>query len=279
MADINIFGKFASKTADGILLDYTAVAGVPITKADLSSVELAANTYYQHTGTTTDEYTQGVIYFYDGEQCKELGGKGEKGDPFSIAKTYTSIEEMNSDYSNDEIPVGAFVMVATGDDSMEENGQIFVKTESEYSFITDMSVGIKGDKGDQGPQGETGAAGQDGEDGKDALILKYGVVIKEPTDNAEATISSANFSRTGVAVGDSFMGILEHDNNAYAVTGTIDSVDDNASTYGVTYTSTTKLTGQPGKDGTNGVDGAKGDPGANGRGIKTITITEWTPSS
>ena len=278
MADINIFGKFASKTADGILLDYTAVAGVPITKADLSSVELAANTYYQHTGTTTDEYTQGVIYFYDGEQCKELGGKGEKGDPFSIAKTYTSIEEMNGDHSNDEIPVGAFVMVATGDDSMEENGQIFVKTESEYSFITDMSVGIKGDKGDKGEKGDQGEAGTNGTDGKDALILKYGVVTEEPADNATATITSANFSRTGVAVGDSFMGILEHDNNAYAVTGTIDSADVDASTYDVTYLSTTKLTGAPGKDGTDGKDGSKGDKGDKGLGIASIEIV-WVPPS
>lgn len=277
---IEMLGRLRSATTEGILLDYEAIAGVPITKADLSSpsVELVDNTYYQHTGTTNDTYTKGVIYFYDGEDCKELGSKGKTGDSFSIVKTYPTTDDMINDHSNDAIPAGAFVMVATGDDTDEENGKIYIKTESEYLFVTDVSQGVQGPQGIQGPQGDKGEDGEDGEDGKDALILKYGVVTEEPADNATVTITSANFSRTGVAVGDSFMGILEHDNNAYAVTGTIGSVDDNASTYGVTYLSTTKLTGAKGDKGDNGKDGTDGKDGKDAKNISSILITEWTPS-
>ena len=109
------------------------------------------------------------------------GEKGEKGDPFRVAKTYASVEEMNAGYASDGVPVGQFVMITTGDVNDEDNAKLYVKGETEYEFVTDLSgaQGIKGDQGEQGPagadgakgdkgdQGEQGPAGADGADGAD----------------------------------------------------------------------------------------------------------------
>ena len=95
------------------------------------------------------------------------GEKGEKGDPFRVAKTYASVEEMNAGYASDGVPVGQFVMITTGDVNDEDNAKLYVKGETEYEFVTDLSgaQGIKGDKGDKGDQGEQGPAGADGAKG------------------------------------------------------------------------------------------------------------------
>ena len=107
------------------------------------------------------------------------GEKGEKGDPFRVAKTYASVEEMNAGYASDGVPVGQFVMITTGNVNDEDNAKLYVKGETEYEFVTDLSgaQGIKGDKGDQGEkgdkgdQGDPGPAGADGEDGQSAYEL------------------------------------------------------------------------------------------------------------
>ena len=89
------------------------------------------------------------------------GDKGDKGDPFRITKVYESIDNMNSDYSNPDIPIGSFVIIETGDVNNSDNSKLFVKTNSGYSFITDLS-GSQGIVGPQGIQGEKGDTGQQG---------------------------------------------------------------------------------------------------------------------
>jgi hypothetical protein len=92
---------------------------------------------------------------------------------------------MNSDFSNTDVNIGEFVLINTGNVEDEDNAKLFVKTETEYSFITDLSgtagiqgpqgiqgiqgpqgiqgiQGIQREKGDTGPRGETGPAGSDG---------------------------------------------------------------------------------------------------------------------
>ena len=81
----------------------------------------------------------------------EKGEKGDKGDPFSISKTYSSIEEMNNDFGGDDVKEGEFVIIAS-DSTDEDNGKIFLKGETSYIFITDLS----GAQGVQGPQGPSG---------------------------------------------------------------------------------------------------------------------------
>ena len=86
------------------------------------------------------------------------GPKGDKGDPFSIAKIYSSIEEMNAGYSTDGISLGSFVLINTGDVEDFENARLYVKGTSAYEYITDLS-GAQGIQGPIGPQGPTGQNG------------------------------------------------------------------------------------------------------------------------
>lgn len=91
------------------------------------------------------------------------GVQGERGEPFTIAKTYVSVEEMNADYGNESVPVGAFVMIVSNVNE-EDNAKLFCKGAEEFAFIVDMS-GMQGVKGDQGIQGIQGVQGIQGETG------------------------------------------------------------------------------------------------------------------
>ena len=90
------------------------------------------------------------------EQIEKLRGpKGEKGnvgEPFRITKIYASIGDMNADYSNEEVGIGNFVIIETGNVDHPDNSKLYIKTDSGYSFITDLSgsQGITGPKGDRG---------------------------------------------------------------------------------------------------------------------------------
>lgn len=115
----------------------------------------------------------------------EQGPKGEKGDPFYISKVYSSVTAMNSGYSTDEVPVGGFIVIDTGNVNDEDNAKLFYKGSESYVFLTDLSgaqgiqgpegpqgvqgpqgeQGIQGVQGIQGPKGETGPTGDPGEDG------------------------------------------------------------------------------------------------------------------
>ena len=59
------------------LADYNQLDNIPVINQDLSASGFTpvANTYYRHTGTTTDTFTQGVIYLYDTAYHK-LGESG-----------------------------------------------------------------------------------------------------------------------------------------------------------------------------------------------------------
>lgn len=59
------------------LADYSKLDNIPVINQDLSATDFTpvANTYYRHTGTTTDTFTQGVIYLYDTAYHK-LGESG-----------------------------------------------------------------------------------------------------------------------------------------------------------------------------------------------------------
>lgn len=57
--------------------DYNVLDNIPVINQDLSASGFTpvANTYYRHTGATTDTFTQGVIYLYDTTYHK-LGESG-----------------------------------------------------------------------------------------------------------------------------------------------------------------------------------------------------------
>lgn len=74
------------------------------------------------------------------------GKTGDKGDPFTIYKTYASVEAMNNDFSNEAIPEGAFVIISSNVED-EDNAKLYVKGADAYTFITGLSgaQGIKGE--------------------------------------------------------------------------------------------------------------------------------------
>lgn len=119
------------------------------------------------------------------------GPKGDKGDPFTVKKTYPSMNEMNSDFSNVEVKEGDFVMITSNVED-EDNAKLYVKGKTSFNFVTDLSgsQGIKGDKGErgeqgiqgpkgdpgiQGPKGDVGATGASGPKGNDGVTPTIGV--------------------------------------------------------------------------------------------------------
>ena len=87
--------------------------------------------------------------------------RGERGAPFSIAKIYKSVSEMQLNYATDGVRIGGFVLIDSGNVEDPDNAKLFVKTEVAYSFLTDLSgaQGIEGPQGVQGPKGEKGDKG------------------------------------------------------------------------------------------------------------------------
>lgn len=96
------------------------------------------------------------------------GVQGENGKPFTIAKTYASIDEMNDDFGNPNIETGSFVCIVSSVNT-EDNAKLYCKGEIEYIFIVDMSgmTGMQGEQGVQGVQGIQGEAGYTPQRGTD----------------------------------------------------------------------------------------------------------------
>ena len=131
-----------------------------------------------------------VWYMYD-EETGDYVSTGVKaiGDAFTIVKTYSSVAEMQADYTGEDVKIGQFVMIDTGDVNNPEDSQLYLKGDTEWKFISDLSgaqgiqglsayqvavqegfvgteeewlqslKGDNGDKGDQGIQGEKGEKG------------------------------------------------------------------------------------------------------------------------
>lgn len=72
------------------LADYNQLDSIPVINQDLSASGFTpvANTYYRHTGATTDTFTQGVIYLYNGTGYAALDGSGSGG-----GKTYQLVKK------------------------------------------------------------------------------------------------------------------------------------------------------------------------------------------
>ena len=76
---------------------YNDLANIPVINQDLSASGFTpvANTYYRHTGATTDTFTQGVIYLYDTAYHK-LGDSGGGGGTTLNKYEYTSTTSKDS---------------------------------------------------------------------------------------------------------------------------------------------------------------------------------------
>lgn len=74
--------------------DYNQIENIPVINQDLtaSGFTPTANTYYRHTGATTDTFTQGVIYLYDTAYHK----LGESGGTTLNKYTYTQYNYLDT---------------------------------------------------------------------------------------------------------------------------------------------------------------------------------------
>ena len=106
------------------------------------------------TGSTGPQGPQGIQ-----GATGATGQKGDRGEPFTVNKVYASVAAMNAGYSTDGVPVGGFVVIDTGNVNNADNAKLYVKGNSSYTFLTDLS----GAQGIQGPQGATGIQGPKGD--------------------------------------------------------------------------------------------------------------------
>lgn len=74
------------------------------------------------------------------------------GHPFKIEKSYPSVKSMNDDYNTTSVSLYQFVIIDTGNVEDEDNAKLYMKGNSSWTFITDLS----GSQGIQGEQGQTG---------------------------------------------------------------------------------------------------------------------------
>lgn len=93
--DVSFIGTLESGGGSGVS-DYNELNNIPVINQDLSASGFTpvANTYYRHTGATTDTFTQGVIYLYDTAYHK-LGESGGGGTTFN-KYTYTQYNYLNT---------------------------------------------------------------------------------------------------------------------------------------------------------------------------------------
>lgn len=132
------------------------------------------------------------IYDYVNDTYQD-SGINAVGDAFTIVKTYPSIQAMEDDYNNPEVKTGQFVMIDTGNVENEEDSRLYLKGDTEWKFISDLSgaqgiqglsayqvavqhgfegteaewlISLKGEKGETGPKGDKGNTGEKGDTGE-----------------------------------------------------------------------------------------------------------------
>lgn len=132
------------------------------------------------------------IYDYVNDTYQD-SGINAVGDAFTIVKTYSSVQAMEDDYNNPEVKIGQFVMIDTGDVENEEDSRLYLKGDTEWKFISDLSgaqgiqglsayqvavqhgfegteaewlISLKGEKGETGPKGDKGETGEKGATGE-----------------------------------------------------------------------------------------------------------------
>lgn len=101
-----------------------------------------------------------------------VGPKGEQGAPFRIAKIYNSVSAMQTE--SDSLNMGDIVLINTDNVEDEDNAKLYIKNESGYSLLTDLS-GARGVQGPEGPQGLKGEQGIPGERGPQGEVGPQGI--------------------------------------------------------------------------------------------------------
>ena len=174
---------------------------------DASLTEIGAATEDAREVASHPTYIGDDFYVYEWDPVNKAYNKTDrfvKGDPFTIKKVYTSVQDMEADFLNPEVVEGSFVLINTNDVQDPDNAKIYVKRSDGFHFLVDMS-GAQGFKG-KTPQlffeGATGAAGSDvrisqSENGLDEEgNPKYSVIITIPrgdTGKPLIVLSNGNY--------------------------------------------------------------------------------------
>lgn len=186
------------------------------------------------------------------------GVQGPAGDPFTIAKVYSSVSAMNTGFATDGLKIGSFVLIDTGNINDADNAKLYVKGSTAYTYITDLSgaTGMQGPQGIQGIQGPQGAAGIRGSQ------WYSGTAITGTSTSATVFTGSGI---TSALVNDQYFNTST--GNVYVCT-----VSGNASTAKWIYSICLKgATGATGAAGPTGATGPQGPAGADGASIKVGT--------
>lgn len=173
----------------------------------------------------------------DNPQTQNIKGqKGDTGEPFTISKTYPSVEAMEADFDNME--VGDYVMIASSVED-EDNAKLYVKTDTEWVFITDFSgaIGIQGEPGVGITEAIAGSSSE--RDGYTITPITF-----RKTDNSQTTVNvSAKNGEQGPQGEQGIQGVQGERG----------------------------IQGEQGIQGETGPKGEKGDKGDTGVGISTVT--------
>ncbi len=194
------------------------------------------------------------------------GPKGEKGDPFTIYKVYNSVAEMEADYSNPDVPMGAFVCITNSIDQ-SENARLYVKGTQQYTFITDLS-------GATGMQGVPGIGiGRVGlmEEQHSPLYKEYGVWSDQTPEVLLGTFNlpvgeDGQQGSDGVGIRSIVQTTTSPDDGGTNVV-TVTLEDDRTSTFNI-------KNGSKGSTGAQGPAGQDGQDGQDGVGIDDITVEQ-----
>lgn len=196
------------------------------------------------------------------------GPKGEKGDPFTIYKVYNSVAEMEADYSNPDVPMGAFVCITNSIDQ-SENARLYVKGTQRYEFITDLS-GATGIRGVPGVSiGRIGLM----EEQHSPLYKEYGVWSDQTPEVLLGTFNlpvgeDGQQGTDGVGISSIVQTTTSHEDDGVNVV-TVTLTDGNTSTFNVEN-------GSKGSTGAQGPAGQNGQDGQDGVGINDITVEQST---
>ena len=199
--------------------------------------------------------------------------KGAAGTGFSISKTYASVAAMNTGYATDGLPVGAFVLIETGNVDDADNAKLYVKGETAYSYLTDLSgaQGIQGETGAQGPQGPKGDTGT----GISNITIAAGSVASDGGQNYTLTVTKTDGTSVpltfkapkGNAGTDGAPGAAATVTVGSVTTGQpgTEAVVTNGGTSAAAVLNFTIPRGDKGETGETGPQGATGPKGADGK--------------
>lgn len=231
------------------------------------------------------------IYDYVNDTYQD-SGINAVGDAFTIVKTYPSIQAMEDDYNNPEVKTGQFVMIDTGDVENEEDSRLYLKGDTEWKFISDLSgaqgiqglsayqvavqhgfegteaewlISLKGEKGatgERGPQGLQGERGLQGPKGDTGS----GLNIKGELDSESQLPQEGVSGDAWLIAGNLYVYVGENgnveSNPKWSNVGSIQGPAGPTGPKGEQGEPGPK--GEPGDNGAPGIQGPKGDPGEKG---------------